>query len=500
MKKAAAWLLVLAAALATGGTIHARENGRADNGRAYYDFGVFAHEDGDYAEAAHHFRMALEFQPENAAFHHYLGRTLLAQKRYEEAAVHLDRAMAINPDIPGLKYDAAMLNFQQGDNARAATLFERAAAESPDDVLARYYAGVTRFQMGQYEESAEYFLAAAEKSPEARVRGRYYAAVAYQKDGQSRRALSLFQAVIDDPEAGEFAQLARDWAETIRQGGETEREPWSLYLKLGRRYDDNVALDPDDGDLFTEESDWATHAFFSGRYEFRRLDPLNFGIGYRHYWMDYDDLDEYDLNASFGDLYAAYRFAPFTARLVYSPRYFWANDQRYLRRHGFGPDLLWRPHRRLLTRFAYRFKDNRYFRDEDRDGEDQTLFGEAYFTFLQGTASVFGRLEYEDRSAEDPDEEYGQWRTRLGGKMELPWKLEAGLSGEYRARDYDAPNPFYGVEREDDRYELGMSLSRPVLYDWLGVLLEYRHIRNDSNINDFEYTRNQITFSVTAIY
>jgi hypothetical protein len=39
-----------------------------------------------------------------------------------------------------------------------------------------------------------------------------------------------------------------------------------------------------------------------------------------------------------------------------------------------------------------------------------------------------------------------------------------------------------------------------VYSDWLGVLLEYRHIRNDSNINDFEYTRNQITFSVTATY
>lgn len=500
MKKAAAWLLVLAAALATGGFAHAQENGRADKGRAYYDFGVFAYEDGDYAEAADHFRVALEFQPENPAFHHYLGRTLLARKRYDEAAEHLEQAMAINSDIAGLKYDTAMLYFRQGDSSRAAALFERAAAESPDDVLARYYAGVTRFQMGQYEESAEHFLAAGEKSPEARVRGRYYAAVAYQKDGQSRRALSLFQAVIDDPYAGEFAQLAREWAETIREGGETERKPWNLYLKLGRRYDDNVVLDPDDGDLFAEESDWATHAFFSGRYEFRRLDPWSFGIGYRHYWMDYDDLDEYDLNASFGDLYAAYRFAPFTARLVYSPRYFWANDQSYLRRHGFGPDLLWRPHRRLLTRFSYRFKDNRYFEDEDRDGEDHALFGEAYHAFLQGAGGVFGRLEYEARNAEAPDEEYGQWRIRLGSKVQLPWKLEAGVSGEYRARNYDAPNPLYGVEREDDRYALGLSLGRTAAFEWLGLLAEYRHIRNDSNINDFEYTRNQFTLSVTATY
>lgn len=504
MKKASVWAAVLAMAwLAAGSTAHAFEGGvsagSGGDGRAYFDFGVFAYEDGAYDEARNHFRMALDFDPDNPKYHQYIGRTFLKQDRFDEAAVHLQRAMEINPDIPGLKHDTAMLHFLQGDDAQASALFERAAAESSDDVLARYYAGVTLFRLERYEKAAGYFLEAAEKSPEARARGRYYAGVAYQKSGQSDRALKLFERLMEDPNAGEFAQLAREWATVIREGGAGKR-PWQLFLKLGRRYDDNVTLDPDDADLFTDESDWGTQLFFSGRYEFLRRDSFSMGAGYRHYRMDYDDLDRYDLTGSFGDAYAAYRIEPFTLRMVLAPTYYWADGDSYLRQYRLGPDLLWLATPRLLARLSYRYGDNAYFEDDGRTGHDQTVFSEAYYSILDGGGRLFGRLEYEDRSADAADEEYGQWRFRLGGSLELPWKLEAGVSGEYRARNYDAPDGFYGVEREDDRYTMDLSLSRPVFWDWLGVLAEYRYIRNDSNINDYEYTRNQFTLSVTATY
>lgn len=504
MKKAIAGLAVLATVwLAAGASARAEEGGAtsgfAGDGRAYYDFGVFAYEDENFAEAADYFRMALEFEPENPAYRHYLGRTDFREGRLDEASAQFQRALAANPDIPGLKYDAGMLEFRRGNDERAAGLFERASAESPDDVLAGYYAGVTLFRLERYDEAARYFLGAAEKSPEARARSRYYAGVSYQKSGRSDRALALFDAVADDPEAGEYAEQAREWARAIREGGEATR-PWRLFLKLGRRYDDNVALDPDDQDRFADESDWGTHLFFSGAYDFLRRNPFFMGASYRHYWMDYDDLDEYDLTGSFGEIYAAYRFAPLTFRAVYAPSYYWANDESYLRRHSFGPDVLWRATPRLLARFSYRYADNAYFEDPERTGHDQTVFSEAYYDIGDGDARISGRMEYEARTADAGAEEYGQWRFRLGGSVELPWELTAGVSGEYRARNYDAADDFYRVEREDDRYSLGLSLSRPIFRDWLGVMAEYRLIQNDSNIDDYEYTRNQITLSVTATY
>lgn len=313
-------LVLVLAGMAGPLAAQGEENG-TDGGRAYFDFGVFAYQSGEYAEAAEHFRTALELAPDNPAYFHYLGRTFLARKQYEQAKIHLDRAMDINPDIPGLKYDAAMVRYREGDYETAAPLFETAAAEAPEDVLAGYYAGIALFRLGRYNAAADHFLAAAEKSPEARAKGRYYAAIALEKDGQLDRALSLFEALIQSPDSGEFAGLAREWAAAIRERRDARR-PWKLFGKLGRRYDDNVVLDPDEADLFSDQSDWGTLVFLSGRYEFLRREPLFMGAGYRHYWMDYDDLDEYDLTGSLGDLYAAYRFDALTLRMVYAPSYY----------------------------------------------------------------------------------------------------------------------------------------------------------------------------------
>jgi hypothetical protein len=186
--------------------------------------------------------------------------------------------------------------------------------------------------------------------------------------------------------------------------------------------------------------------------------------------------------------------------MVYAPAYYWLDGDSYLRRHGLGPDLLWQASPRLLTRLSYRYADNRYFGNDDRIGHDHTVFSEAYLDFPDMGARLLGRLEYEGRNARAADREYGQFGIGLDASMELPWKLRAGVSGEYRARSYDAADRFYGVDREDDRYVLGLRLSRPVFREWLGILGEYRHIRNDSNVSDYEYTRNQFTLSVTATY
>lgn len=138
------------------GTLSAQgEEKGTDGGRAYFDFGVFAYQSGEYAEAAEHFRTALELAPGNPAYSHYLGRTFLARKQYEKAKIHLNRAMEINPDIPGLKYDAAMVRFREGDYETAAPLFEKAVAEAPEDVLAGYYAGIALFRLERYDAAAE---------------------------------------------------------------------------------------------------------------------------------------------------------------------------------------------------------------------------------------------------------------------------------------------------------------------------------------------------------
>ena len=54
-------------------------------GRAYFDFGVFAFEDGDYEGAEGNFKKAIIADPENPYYNHYMGKTYIKMKRFEEA-------------------------------------------------------------------------------------------------------------------------------------------------------------------------------------------------------------------------------------------------------------------------------------------------------------------------------------------------------------------------------------------------------------------------------
>ena len=95
----------------------------AEQGDAYYDLGVFAYEEGDYEIAERDFKKALEFNPDNPFYNHFLGKTYLKTGRYREAMKYLDMAWKVSPDMSELKYDLAFLNFKMSNYSEAADLF-----------------------------------------------------------------------------------------------------------------------------------------------------------------------------------------------------------------------------------------------------------------------------------------------------------------------------------------------------------------------------------------
>ena len=469
------------------------------DGRAYYDFGVFAYEDGDYKGAENNLKIALEFEPDNPFYNHYLGKTCLKTERYSEAKTYLEKAWAADPEIPGLRYDMAFLKYRTGDYAGASDLFMVVAKADPENVLAHYYAGITLYRQQRYADGAGYFVHAAENSPTIRANGYYYAGLCYQKTNEIRQAIRAFEYVRDDPGNGNLKEGAIRWIAALKEREKLLR-PYHLYAKLGCRYDDNVVLEPDDADVFAEESDSATLFYFSGNYDFLKQQKYKAGAGYDHYQTWYDDLDEYDLTGNILHLYAAYFLYPLTFRLTYTPTYYQANSDSYLRQHRLEPEVRWRISQDLLARLVFRYDDNTYFEDSGRSGHSNGLYAEAYYSAFNGRGLLFGGLGFEDRTATRKDEYFDQWRMRLGVLLKLPWELETEITGQYQAKNYDDPDSFYLVKREDDRYTASVSLSRKIYCDWLGIIGEYKYIKNESNINDYEYTRNLFTISVTASY
>jgi Flp pilus assembly protein TadD len=74
-----------------------RNRGARSSGWAHYDMGSASLEQGAYAEAAEHFRAALQSLPDSAAAHNNLGVAFASMGRIDEATDHFRRAVALEP-------------------------------------------------------------------------------------------------------------------------------------------------------------------------------------------------------------------------------------------------------------------------------------------------------------------------------------------------------------------------------------------------------------------
>ncbi len=475
--------------------------GETDAGRPFYDFAVFAYEDGKYADALAKLRTALRHGPENPWYHHYMGKTLMKLDRMKKARYHLDKALALRPDITGLAHDRAYLDFTEKHYDEAADRFVRIADADDRNVTAHYYAGLSLYRIKSYAKAPPYFRHAAKSSPTLQANGYYYAGICHEKAGEHAEALEMFSLVAEDETADQaLRDNAERWIAALEQRHGKDRD-FHLFLKLGRRYDDNALLEPaDDDTIFEDERDWASLVCFSARYDVPQQSSWSAGAGFTHYQILYDDLEEYDFTGDMLQVYAGYSLGNMILRLHYMPAYYRAGTDGYLRRHRIEPEFRWRPAPQILTRLIYRYSDNDYLDNPEKSGYDHAVYGDAAINLFNGNGRVFGGLGYASRAADQADEEFDRYKLRCGLSLDLPWRMELLMTGQYEAREYRSEDRIYGVKRDDDKLTASLTLSRPLFYDWLGVMAEYRLVDNTSNINDYEYTRNIWTLSMTALY
>jgi len=464
---------------------------------SYYDFGVFDYEEGDYEQAEKNFQKALNISPDNPFYNHYMGKTCLklAQKdkeKYQDAMKYLNKAWETDSEMPGLKYDIAFLNYKLSNYAKAADLFKEVAKEEPLNVLAHYYAGINLYKLDSsesYKEAADYFTRAGEKSPTIRPNGYYYAGICFQKSGYNEKAVQMFEYVKEHADSPSLALNAQKWLEAIqKQTGDLK--PYRLFLKMSRRYDDNVKLLEDDDPLNKE--DWLTVGYFSGRYNFIHQSSFKMGAGYTHYQSWYDDLDEYNMAVSLFNFSIRAYTRSFIFGFTYLPAYYWIDSESYLRRHQFRPEVTWKITEDFATRLSYNFYDDSYF-DNDLSADTNEVSLDIYQSILDKKGLLSGEIGYVEKSSSEMIESYEQWSAKLGISLNLPLDLKFSLSGKYYSKEYD-------TERSDDKYSCTVSLSRNIFYEWLGIVAEFDYTKNDSNIKVREYERQMTTLSITASY
>jgi tetratricopeptide (TPR) repeat protein len=467
--------------------------------RNYYYLGVFSYEDGAYEDAEDKFLKALDIDPANPDYNHELGKTYLRMGRYADAEIRLKAALQVDPDIPELKYDLASAQQKTGRRNEADRLFQEIAKEEPSNVLAKYHAGISLYRQGRCTEAIEYLLEAAEKSSTIRHNGHYYIALCYYSMGKTDEAIAILELLRDHAGAESLRKSAANVLEEI-ENRERASKHYSIFAKVGYGYDDNVKLAPQDEDIVSDEADFFAMGYVSGSYNFFDGKSFKIGAGYIHYQTRYNDLEEFDLIGSTGNLYAKYTYSKVTFSLNYLPSFYWLDWNNYLRRHQIRPMLVWKISSTFASALTYNYNLDKYFQDSGRNGHSNNITWDGIYNVRGGRVFLLAGAGFRAKSASSPDQDYDQLTARLGITAHLPWGVLLNLKGKYYKRDYDNVDSFFGVKREDDNYQGSISFWRELYYKWLGLSFTFDYTDNHSNINDFTYDRRITSLSLTAKY
>ena len=466
-------------------------------GTGYYDLGVFAYEDGDYAKALDLLSKALKDNPYDLSLYHYLGKTYLKLDRTDAAEHYLLIVEKTDPQRVGLTYDLAMLYFQKEDYEKALSFFDQLIRTEPENVLAVYHAGVCLYKMQAYSKAITSLSRAAQMNASVKPNADYYIGICYYRLEMNDKAMEKFTEVKLNAVTPVLGANAEKWLSVL----ETEKQamkPYYLYAQLGAQYDGNVVLEPIDRDIFAKQSDFAMVGYISGRYNLLNQRNLKGGVGYSHYQTHHSNLSDYDLTGSIGDFYLQYRALPYTFGITYTPSYYWVHENSFLMRHALQPEVTWQVDESNAATLAYTYRRDNYFTDNGRDGHAHIGDLDVLHLLPGNLGYITYGLGYEIYRANRADEEFGRFEARLGLTWRIMDKTRLILTAIYDDKDYDNINPVFNLIRKDDRYYGSISINRDIFYDWLSLSLEYSYTHNDSNIDYYEYRRNAVLLSVCA--
>ena len=108
-------------------------------------------------------------------------------------------------------------------------------------------------------------------------------------------------------------------------------------------------------------------------------------------------------------------------------------------------------------------------------------------TFKREEAYINAALAYEDITANHPDECYTQIKLKAALSLPLPGDFILLLMGKYYDESYENIDSYYDVTRKDAKYNVSITLSHTIFYDWFSVSGKYSYTNNDSNINNYQY-------------
>jgi tetratricopeptide (TPR) repeat protein len=132
------------------------------NDVAHYNLGNVFYKQGRLDEANHHFKQALQFNPNDIDAHINLGCVLMAMGKNDEAMGYLKRALQIRPQDAGVHLNLGVAFRRQGRLAEAVAACEESLRLNPNQWEAHENLGIVFEQQGKLTAASTHFRLAIE--------------------------------------------------------------------------------------------------------------------------------------------------------------------------------------------------------------------------------------------------------------------------------------------------------------------------------------------------
>ena len=476
-----------------------------NNGQNYYDEGRFYLKKKDFAKAKEYLKSAVKISPTNPFYNYYLGKLHLESKNLKLASTYLEKAWEKNKNIHGygLKYDIALLRFYEKKYSKASKIFLEIIQNTQFDVrhiLSSYYAGICLFKEKEYKKAARYLQDATDLNQKLKISSYYYIGICNLKLGFIKESIDRFEYVKKNAKNYGLINLERyasKWLYLVEQKQKILK-PYRLLCKLIYQYDDNIFLDPEDEDIYSDKNDFSTVGFFSFDYKMSIKESNQVNLGYSHYQSWYSDHSKFNMTGSILDFNTSIKYRNFYFTFIYMPSFFWIDNESYLNRHSFIPQMKWRLSDNLLTIFSISHCLNNNSIDDKRDGNTSDIFAAIYSNLPEYDILLFGKLGYESNSAEHNDYEYDNVKIESGASMPVFDNINLKYSIMYINKSFKHSDITYRTKRKDNKFEILFNVSYQYYNDWVRFNSIFQHIENNSNINKFEYNKNTFSFSIAV--
>lgn len=388
------------------------------------------------------------------------------------------------------------------DYDAAEEAFRAALKEKPDDYNATLYLGIVLSRKGlkEGESLLKKALLMNPGDPNTNLQlGLYYLNRSIYPE-----AMDYFENTIDIAPGSEYSSEARRYLGSI---GTKITKPWILDAALGMQYDSNVVLGPDNKPLpegISRKADWRGVGYMKAQVDIAAGENFRITPSYTIYQSLHTRLSDFNVTDQVGGIDTLWTLSDTIAlKGTYTYEYVFVGGHPYDFAHTLTPALVVNEGRGFSTTVHYsyskfHFMNGGLFTDNsDRTGFNN-LGGITQLIPLSDVVEFRAGYTYDKDSTRKDFWAYRGNRGFGNLAIKLPHSVSVDLYGEYYDKSYEGADPSgTGIVRHDKVQTYSISLTKK-LSQHFSIALGEIYVRNQSNIDVFDYKRAITSIFLTA--